>query len=93
MTASYEFPPYEEKISPLLERFGGELMEVYKGEDIIPLREMKGGTITWSFKHLYSAPKLEKIVYGVQSYREKLKTYTTIICAYLSGSFLNNILF
>ena len=79
MTATYEFPPYEEQIGPLLDKFGGELMDTYKGDDIIPLRDMKGGTITWSFKNLYSAPKLEKIVYGVQSYREKLKTYTAII--------------
>lgn len=54
-------------------------MEVYKGEDITPLWNLKGGGLSSSFKYLYEAPGLEKIVFGIQSYRDKLMTYTTLI--------------
>jgi hypothetical protein len=33
----------------------------------------------WSHKYLYAVPKLEKIVFGVQSFRDKLLSYTTMI--------------
>ncbi len=79
MSENYSFPPYEEKLSPLLDKFGGTKMETYRGDDIRPLWDMSGGAMTSSHKYLYSAPKLEKIVLGIQCYREKLMTYTISI--------------
>ena len=79
MASEFTFPPYEEKVTPLIEKFGIEKMETYDGDDIRPLWNMTGGALTSSFKYLYAAPKLEKIVLGVQSYRDKLKTYTLSI--------------
>ncbi len=79
MTDKYSFPPYEEKITELLKEFGGKKIETYKGADITPLWDMKGGAMAWSYKYLYSAPKLEKIIFGIQSYRDKLMTYTALI--------------
>jgi hypothetical protein len=79
MPEEYTFPPYDEDISTLIKKFGGERMETYNGEDVTPLWDLKGEGLEWSFKYLYSAPKLEKIVHVVQSYRDKLMVYGTII--------------
>jgi hypothetical protein len=79
MSDAYSFPPYEEQMTVVLNKFGGTMMDTYGGEDITPLRDLKGGGLTGSFKYLYAAPGLEKIVFGVQTYREKLKTYTTLV--------------
>jgi len=75
MTEAYSFPPFEEEIKNLLEKFGGERMETYQGEDITPLWDLKGEGLPWSYKYLYTAPKLEKIVLAVQSFRDKLMSY------------------
>ena len=79
MSEEYTFPPYDEDISTIIKKFGGERMETYNGEDVTPLWDLKGEGLEWSFKYLYSAPKLEKIVHVVQSYRDKLMVYGTII--------------
>ena len=79
MNQTYSFPPYEDRIAEVLNRFGGQKMESYQGEDIRPLWDLQGGSLTSSFKYLYTAPKLEKIVFAIQSYRDKLMTYTTSI--------------
>ena len=75
MTEEYSFPPFEEEIKNLLDKFGGKRMESYQGEDITPLWDLKGEGLTWSYKYLYTAPKLEKIVLSVQSFRDKLMSY------------------
>ena len=75
MTEEYSFPPFEEEIKNLLGKFGGERMETYQGEDITPLWDLKGEGLPWSYKYLYTAPKLEKIVFAVQSFRDKLMSY------------------
>ena len=75
MTEEYSFPPFEEEIKNLLDKFGGERMETYQGEDITPLWDLKGEGLPWSYKYLYTAPKLEKIVFAVQSFRDKLMSY------------------
>jgi hypothetical protein len=79
MTEAYTFPPYEEEINSILKKFGGERMETYNGEDVTPLWDLKGEGLPWSYKYIYAAPKLEKVVMAVQSYRDKLMTYMTII--------------
>jgi hypothetical protein len=79
MAEEYSFPPYEQEMMKVLNEFGGEKMTTYEGEDITPLWDLKGGGLSWSFKYLYSAPKLEKIMITVQSYRDKLMTYVTNI--------------
>lgn len=79
MAEEYGFPPYGEEVLKVLEKFGGTKMETYKGKDIRPLWDLKGGPILWSYKYLYSAPKLEKIAITVQSFKDKLMCYTTII--------------
>ncbi len=76
---NYIFPPYDEEIATIIKKFGGERMETYQGNDIRPLWDLKGEGLNWSFKYLYAAPKLEKIVHAVQSYRDKLMVYGTII--------------
>ena len=78
MAEEYSFPAYEEKMKELVETFGGTKMKSYKGEDMTRLWDMKGKGISWSYKYLYAAPKLEKIVFSAQSYRDKLMTYTTL---------------
>ena len=78
MTEEYTFPPYAEEMQKIVDKFGGTKMETYQGEDVTPLWDMKGGGIAWSFKYLYAVPKLEKLLFSVQSYRDKLMTYTTI---------------
>lgn len=79
MTDAYTFPPYEQEIEKVLGRFGGQKMKTYRGRDITPLWDLKGGPLLWSFKHLYAAPKLEKIAITVQSFRDKLMTYAAMI--------------
>jgi len=79
MAQEYTFPAYDEEMSTILKKFGGKRMKMYEGKDITPLWNLKGEGLEWSFKHLYSAPKLEKIVHAVQSYRDKLMVYGTII--------------
>lgn len=75
----YSFPPYVEKMEEALKDFNGELMDTYKGHDVIPLRDLKGEGLTSSFKYLYQAPKLEKIVFTLHNFRDKLMSYATII--------------
>ncbi|MCP4715499.1 MAG: hypothetical protein GY868_10305 [Deltaproteobacteria bacterium] len=79
MTEEYTFPAYEDRMMKIIEKFGAEKMETYKGVDIRPLWDMKGGGMAWSYKYLFAAPKLEKIIFSVQSFRDKLMCYTTII--------------
>jgi len=79
MSEEYTFPSYDEDIGKILKKFGGERMETYDGEDITPLWDLKGEGLAWSFKYLYAAPKFEKIVHAVQSYKDKLMVYGTII--------------
>ena len=79
MAEEYSFPPFEERIKELFDKFGATKMETYKGKDITGLWDMKGGSLTWSWKYLFTAPKIEKIVYGIQSYKDKLMTYTLSI--------------
>jgi hypothetical protein len=78
MAEEYSFPAYEERLEKIIDKFGGKKMDTYNGQDMTPLDDMKGGGITWSFKRLYAVPKLDKIVFSVQSYRDKLMTYTTL---------------
>jgi hypothetical protein len=75
MTEKYSFPPYGEELLKAIEKFGGKKMETYKGEDITPLWDLKGGPVLWSWKYLYAVPKLDKIVVAVQSFKDKLMTY------------------
>jgi hypothetical protein len=77
MTEEYSFPPFEDEMKKILDKFGGKRMETYQGEDITPLWDLKGEGLPWSCKYLYSAPKLEKIVFAVQSFRDKLMSYAT----------------
>jgi hypothetical protein len=79
MASKYSFPPFQEEIGKLVDRFGGTKMDSYKGHDISPFWDLTGGTITQSNSFLYDAPKLEKIVFSVQAYREKLMCYTLSI--------------
>ena len=79
MSEEYTFPAYHEEIEKVIRKFGGEKMETYKGKDITPLWDLKGKGLPWSYKYLYKAPKLEKIAIGVQSFRDKLMSYMTII--------------
>lgn len=79
MAVQYSFPSYGEAVSEVLEKFGGQKMQTYRGKDITPLWDFKGGPLVQAYKHLYSAPKLEKIVTGVQSFSDKLMSYATII--------------
>ena len=79
MAEEYYFPPYEKDMAKALQKFGVKRMETYKGVDITPLWDLKGTGLPWSYKYLYSAHKLEKIVLAVQSFRDKLMSYATII--------------
>ena len=79
MTEEYTFPQYGEELEKAIEKFGGKKMETYNGEDVTPLWNLKGGPILWSWKYLYAAPKLEKIVVAVQCFRDKLMTYMAAI--------------
>ena len=38
----YTFPPYDEEITKMIKKFGGEKMETYQGEDVTPLWDLKG---------------------------------------------------
>lgn len=75
MAEEYSFPPFEEEMKKLSNKFGGKRLETYQGEDITPLWDLKGEGLPWSYKYLYAAPKLEKIVFMVQSFRDKLMSY------------------
>ena len=75
MAEEYSFPPFDEEMKNALNTFNGKLMETYQGEDITPLWDLKGEGLPWSYKYLYTAPKLEKIVLMVQSFRDKLMSY------------------
>jgi hypothetical protein len=75
MAEEYSFPPYGEEVSKVIEKFGGTKMETYDGDDVTPLWDLKGGPILWSYKYLYSAPKLEKLVLTEQSFKDKLMIY------------------
>ena len=79
MAEEYSFPQYGEKVQAIIDIFGGTRLETYKGRDITPLWDLKGGPLLWSYKHLYAAPKLDKIAVTVQSFRDKLMTYATMI--------------
>jgi hypothetical protein len=79
MPEPYSFPPYAEEIEKSLKQLGGTKMENYKGHDIKPLWDLKGEGLVWSYKYLYAAPKFEKIVFAVQSFRDKLMSYGTSI--------------
>lgn len=75
MTDKYSFPPFEQEMMKGVDKFGGTKMKTYNGKDITPLWDLKGGGLAWSFKYLYAAPKLEKIVITVQSFRDKMMIY------------------
>jgi hypothetical protein len=79
MAEEYSFPPYREQMEEALQKFGGQLMKTYKGEDVTPLWDLKGKGLPWSFKYLYSVPKLEKLVFATQSFKDKLMSYGTAI--------------
>ncbi|MFC1592330.1 hypothetical protein ACFL43_07380 [Thermodesulfobacteriota bacterium] len=79
MSEEYTFPPYGETLQKMIDQFGGEKMETYKGRDVTPLWELKGGPLLWSYKYLYKVPKLEKISFTVQSFRDKLMSFATMI--------------
>jgi hypothetical protein len=79
MSEEFTFPAYEDRMMAVIEKFGLEKMETYKGKDITKLWDMKGGGLVWSHKYLYTAPKIEKIIFSVQSFRDKLMCYTTSI--------------
>jgi hypothetical protein len=99
MAEAYSFPPFEEEMKKIVDKFGGKRMETYRGEDITPLWDLKGEGLPWSYKYLYTAPKLEKIVFAVQSFRDKLMSYATGIwpddvhhlfrCSFLSNGRLH----
>ncbi len=79
MTEEYTFPPFKEEMEKLIEGFGGTMMENYQGHDIRPFWDLKKGAITSSFAYLYKAPKLEKIFFSIQRFRDKLDCYTLSI--------------
>ena len=64
MAEEYRFPPFEEeRWKKILDKFSGKRMETYQGEDITPVWNPKGEGLPWSYKYLYTAPKLEKITH------------------------------
>jgi hypothetical protein len=75
MSEEYSFPPYNDEMMKVIDKFGAKKIEKYRGEDVTPLWDLKGGPLLRSFKYLYAAPKLEKIAITVQSFRDKLMTY------------------
>ena len=75
MSEQYSFPPYGEEVAKIIDKFGGEKMKTYKGMDVTPLWDLKGGPILWSYKYLYAVPKLDKIAVTVQSFKDKLMCY------------------
>ncbi len=79
MSEEYTFPAYGEELLKIIESFGGTKMETYKGMDVTPLWELKGGPLLWSYKYLYAVPKLDKIAITVQSFRDKLMSFATMI--------------
>ena len=79
MAEVYSFPPFEEEMKKIVDKFGGELMETNQGEDMTPLWDLRVEGLPWSYEYLYTAPKMEKIVFAVHSFREQLMSYTTTI--------------
>ena len=45
----YTFPPYDEEITKMIKKFGGERMETYQGEDVTPLWDLKGERVGVEF--------------------------------------------
>ncbi len=74
----YTFPPYEGKMREALKPFNGEVVDSYKGMDVRPLQSLQGKNMD-SFKFLYKAPKLDKIVFTIHRFKEMLMSYATII--------------
>jgi hypothetical protein len=68
MSEEYSFPEYGEELQKIIDMFGATKLETYKEKDITPRWDLKGGPLLWSYKYLYSAPKLDKIVISVQSF-------------------------
>jgi hypothetical protein len=79
MSEDYSFPPFGQEMNKVLEKFGGRRMETYDGEDITPLWNLQGGGLVSSYKYLYAAPKLEKIVITESSFRERLMSFAVNI--------------
>ncbi|MBI5375649.1 MAG: hypothetical protein HZA77_09450 [Candidatus Schekmanbacteria bacterium] len=78
MSEEYSFPPYMEVMEDAVKVFGGTRMESYNGKDIKPLWDLNGEGFK-SYKYLYKAPKLQKIVVGFQSFKEMLMSYAMMI--------------
>jgi len=79
MSEEYSFPPFGKEVQKIVDLFGGEKMETYKGMDVTPLWDLTGGPILWSYKYMFKAPKIEKIVIAEQSFSDKLMSYMCII--------------
>jgi hypothetical protein len=79
MEEEYSFPPYVERMKEALKAFDGEAMDSYEGRDVTPLRDLKGEGLTWSFTHLYRAPKLEKIVFAAYNHKDKRRSFLAMI--------------
>jgi len=75
MSDDYSFPPFAREMHKVLEKFGGRRMETYNGEDITPLWNLQGGHLVSSYKYLYAAPKLDKIVITESCFSDKLMSY------------------
>jgi hypothetical protein len=75
MSEEYSFPPFGREMNKVIEKFGGRRMETYDGEDITPLWNLQGGGLVASYKYLYAAPRLEKIVITESSFRDRLMSY------------------
>lgn len=75
---NYTFPPYEEKIIKALKPFNAKQLDFYQGKDIRVFQELKGKNME-SYKHLYEAPKLEKISFAVHNFKDMLMSYGVII--------------
>jgi len=78
MSEEYSFPPFNEKMKEAMKAFDGKVITDYRGHDIRPMWDQKGEGYT-GFKYLYKAPKLEKVVHGFGSFREKLMSCAIII--------------
>ncbi len=76
MSDIFEFPPYEKEISSLLEQFNATKLDTYRGHELSTFENITGGSMNNSICRLYKAPKLEKIVFSLQKFREKLECYT-----------------
>ena len=79
MSEDYSFPPFSREMNKVIEKFGGRRMETYNGEDITPLWNLQGGHLVSSYKYLYAAPKLDKIVITESCFSDKLMSYAVNI--------------